>query len=100
MALLVVGAVPEHLYGSPGYYPGPHYGSFWESTFPPYYSPYTSIHSALRLGPLPTRGCSTILAHIPIHIALSLIATDGLAPDPITHGRQIGPPKISSLGGL
>jgi hypothetical protein len=55
---------------------------------------------ALRSGPLPTRGRSTILAHIPIHIALSLIATDGLAPDPITHDRQIGPPKVSSLGGL
>jgi hypothetical protein len=28
------------VYGSPGYYPGPYYDSFWGSPFPRYYSPY------------------------------------------------------------
>jgi hypothetical protein len=27
------------VYGSPGYYPGPYYDSFWGSPFPRYYSP-------------------------------------------------------------
>jgi hypothetical protein len=38
----------------------------------------TRIHSALRSGPSPIRGRSTILGHIPIPIDLLLIATDGM----------------------
>jgi hypothetical protein len=53
------------------------------------------IHSALRWEPSPIRGRSTILGPIPIPIARILIATDGLAPDAITAGRQIGRRKIS-----
>jgi hypothetical protein len=60
----------------------------------------TRIHSALRSGPSPIRGRSTILGHIPIPIDLLLIATDGLAPDAITADRQIGRRKTSLAGVL
>jgi hypothetical protein len=80
------------VYGSSGYYPRPYYDPFWESPFPPYYSPYNiiSIDSALRLGPSPIQGRFTLLGRIPIHIARIPIATDGSALDAIIAGRQIG----------
>jgi hypothetical protein len=89
------------VYGSPGYYPGPYYDSFWgEPLSSLLLSIITRIHSALRSGPSPIRGRSTILGHIPIPIDLLLIATDGLAPDAITADRQIGRRKTSLAGVL
>jgi hypothetical protein len=86
-------------YGSPGYYRRPYYDPFWESTFPPYYSPYNQYPRPCARGLLLSEAVLLSSGLFPIPIALILIATDGLALDAITAGRS-KPNRLVSYPGI